>query len=70
MGDTGAMTTTALRLQPAWPDPEAVLGVIRAAGPFWPLTNYAAGDADHWVKRLGQEVQELPDLCQHGPKCF
>ncbi len=40
------MTATALRLEPAWPDPDAVLAVIRSAGPFWPLTNYAAGDAE------------------------
>ena len=36
----------ALRLSPAWPDPGAVQAVIRTGGPFWPLANYAANDAE------------------------
>ena len=40
------MTASALRLEPAWPDPERVVEVVRSAGPFWPLANYAASDAE------------------------
>jgi hypothetical protein len=35
-------TPTAVLLQPAYEDCEAVLGVIRGAGPFWPLSSYGA----------------------------
>lgn len=38
--------TTAVRIKPAWPDPEEVHTAIRRAGPFWPLANYAANDAE------------------------
>jgi hypothetical protein len=37
---------TAVRLSPVWDDREAVLDAICAAGPFSPLTNYAANDAE------------------------
>ena len=33
--------TTATRISPAFEDIDAVLGVIRSAGPFWPLSHYA-----------------------------
>jgi hypothetical protein len=48
MGKNPTMSnpTTAVRLSPAWDDPEAVRRVVRAAGPFWPLANYAASDAE------------------------
>lgn len=38
--------TTATRLQPTFSDPDAVLSLIRSAGPFWPLVNYAGNDAE------------------------
>ena len=38
--------TSALRISPAWSDPDAVMAVVRGAGPFWPLANYAASDAE------------------------
>ena len=44
--------TSALRISPAWPDPDAVQAVVRGAGPFWPLANYAASDAE--MAALGQ----------------
>lgn len=37
---------TAVRISPAWAAPGAVLDVIRSGGPFWPLANYAASDAE------------------------
>ena len=40
------MTSTATRLSPAFDDVEAVLTLIRSAGPFWPLSNYAGNDAE------------------------
>lgn len=40
------MTTTAVRLHPAWDDPDATVALIRDAGPFWPLANYAGNDAE------------------------
>lgn len=33
---------TAVRLQPAYDDPDSIRALIETAGPFWPLTNYAA----------------------------
>jgi hypothetical protein len=39
-------TTTATRISPAFDDIDAVLSVVRSAGPFWPLTNYAGNDAE------------------------
>ncbi len=38
--------TPAVRLQPAWGDTDAVLSVLRAAGPYRPLARYAASDAE------------------------
>ncbi len=40
------MSTTATRLSPTYDDVDAVLAVIRSAGPFWPLSNYAGNDAE------------------------
>ena len=40
------MSTTATRLSPAFEDVDAVLNVIRSAGPLWPLANYAGNDAE------------------------
>jgi len=48
--DTGA---TAVRLSPAWDDPDVVVELIRGAGPFRPLANYAASDAE--LAALGRE---------------
>jgi len=39
-------TTTATRISPAFDDIDAVLAVIRSAGPYWPLVNYAGNDAE------------------------
>lgn len=36
----------AVRLQPAWDDPDAVLALIRRAGPYLPLARYAASEAE------------------------
>jgi hypothetical protein len=33
---------TAVRIEPAYPDPDAVVAVIRAVGEYWPLARYAA----------------------------
>ena len=38
--------TTAIRLQPAYADPAAVVAAIRGAAPYWPLARYAANDAE------------------------
>ena len=46
-------TTTAVRVRPAWDDPGTIVAAIRRAGPFWPLTNYAASDAE--MAALGSE---------------
>jgi hypothetical protein len=40
------MSTTATRLSPAFEDVNAVLALIRSAGPMWPLANYAGNDAE------------------------
>ena len=40
------MSTTAVRISPAWEDPDAVVATVRSAGPFWSLANYAANDAE------------------------
>ncbi|MCO5312444.1 MAG: hypothetical protein M9952_05835 [Microthrixaceae bacterium] len=37
---------TATRLNPAWSDPDAIVSLIRSAGPLSPLANYAANDAE------------------------
>jgi hypothetical protein len=37
---------SAVRIRPAWDDPTGVVELIRSAGPFWPLANYAASDAE------------------------
>lgn len=39
-------TSTATRIQPAFADQTAVIDLIRSAGPFWPLANYAGNDAE------------------------
>jgi hypothetical protein len=49
----GVMGATAVRISPAWDDPEGVVDLIRGAGPFWPLANYAASDAE--MAALGRE---------------
>jgi hypothetical protein len=51
MGDV--MGATAVRIEPTWDDPHAVIDLIRSAGPFWPLANYAASDAE--MAALGRE---------------
>ena len=35
-----------MRVAPAWDDPDAVLQLIRGAGPYLPLARYAASDAE------------------------
>jgi hypothetical protein len=45
--------STAIRITPAWDDPAGVVDLIRRAGPFWPLANYAASDAE--MAALGRE---------------
>jgi len=47
------MGATAVRLSPVWDDPDGVVDLIRSAGPFWPLANYAASDAE--MAALGSE---------------
>ena len=47
------MAATAVRISPVWENPEAVMELIRSAGPFWPLANYAASDAE--MAALGKE---------------
>ncbi len=47
------MGATALRLSPVWDDPAGIVDLIRSAGPFWPLANYAASDAE--MSALGRE---------------
>ncbi len=47
------MGSTAVRIKPAWDDPAGVVDLIRSAGPFWPLANYAASDAE--MAALGRE---------------
>ena len=65
-------TRTALRLAPAWDDPEAVVGVVRAAGPFWPLASYAASDAEldtlgsHTAQKAFTPPWFRQDFARHG----
>jgi hypothetical protein len=40
------MDSTAVRIRPVWDDAAEVLELVRGAGPFWPLANYAASDAE------------------------
>jgi hypothetical protein len=47
------MGATAVRISPVWDDPAAIVDLIRSAGPFWPLANYAASDAE--MAALGRE---------------
>jgi len=47
------MASTAVRIHPVWDDPAEVVDLIRGAGPFWPLANYAASDAE--MAALGRE---------------
>jgi hypothetical protein len=42
----GVMASPAVRIRPVWDDPMGVVDLIRRAGPFWPLANYAASDAE------------------------
>lgn len=43
---TGFDAPSAVRLAPAWRDPDRVVEIVRSAGPFWPLANYAANEAE------------------------
>lgn len=47
------MGATAIRISPIWDDPTGVIDLIRGAGPFWPLANYAASDAE--MAALGRQ---------------
>jgi len=47
------MGATAVRLSPVWNEPAEIIDLIRGAGPFWPLANYAASDAE--MAALGRE---------------
>jgi hypothetical protein len=49
----GVVGATAVRISPAWDDPDGVVDLVRRAGPFWPLANYAASDAE--MAALGRE---------------
>lgn len=51
------MASTAVRIEPAWDDPARVVELIRGAGPFWPLANYAASDAE--MAALGREPSQF-----------
>jgi hypothetical protein len=51
------MASTAVRIKPAWDDPAKVVDLIRGAGPFWPLANYAASDAE--MTALGREPAQF-----------
>jgi hypothetical protein len=39
---TETTTHTAVRIEPAYDDPDAVLAAVRGAGPYWPIARYAA----------------------------
>jgi len=47
------MGATAVRVSPVWDDPAGIVDLVRGAGPFWPLANYAASDAE--MAALGRE---------------
>jgi hypothetical protein len=49
----GGVGKTALRIIPVWEDPSEMIDLVRRAGPFWPLANYAASDAE--MAALGRE---------------
>jgi hypothetical protein len=49
----GSVGGTAIRISPVWEDPSEVVELVRRAGPFWPLANYAASDAE--MAALGRE---------------
>jgi hypothetical protein len=49
----GNVRGTAIRINPVWENPSGVVDLIRGAGPFWPLANYAASDAE--MAALGRE---------------
>jgi hypothetical protein len=49
----GNVRGTAIRISPVWENPSGVVDLIRGAGPFWPLANYAASDAE--MAALGRE---------------
>lgn len=40
------MAPSAIVVESAFAQPEAVVATIRSAGPFWPLANYASNDAE------------------------
>jgi hypothetical protein len=47
------MGSSAIRISPVWDDPAEVVDLIRSTGPFWPLANYAASDAE--MAALGRQ---------------
>jgi hypothetical protein len=47
------MGSSAIRIRPVWDDPAEVVVLIRRAGPYWPLANYAASDAE--MAALGRQ---------------
>ena len=49
----GSVGASAIRISPAWDEPSGVIDLIHHAGPFWPLANYAASDAE--MAALGSE---------------
>lgn len=48
------MAASAMRISPLWDDPTEIVDLVRSAGPFWPLANYAASDAE--MAALGREA--------------
>jgi len=53
-----AMTSpTAVLLEPAYDDPDAVLAVIRTGGPFWPLARYGASPEE--LQALGGSARQF-----------
>lgn len=61
---------TAVRVSPVHDDPAAVRAVIEGGGPFWPLANYAASDAE--LAALGSQRRTFTppwfrqDFALHG----
>jgi hypothetical protein len=54
------MGASALRLSPAWSDPSSIVDLVRGAGPFWPLANYAASDAEMAALGRAERVTFIP----------
>src|SRR5437868_1991533 len=50
-------SSTAVRLQPAFDDPAAVRAAVESAGPFWPLSSYAANPDE--MEAIGGSAQEM-----------